>query len=144
MILWDQLFGNIKLKTKRNLKFYRELLKKLPDNWNDEIETFLREIAEEKKDLASRKSSQVFLEYAVKKLPEILGGSADLTPSNLTFTSSSKSVINGSGNYIHYGVREFGMSAIMNGITLYGLNIPYGATFLVFQIILEMLLDSPH
>ena len=80
---------------------------------NNEIETFLKEIAAEKKDLASRKSSQVFLEYAVKKLPEILGGSADLTPSNLTFTSSSKSIINGTGNYIHYGVREFGMSAII-------------------------------
>ena len=75
-------------------------------------------------------------------MPEILGGSADLTPSNLTFTSSSKSIINGSGNYIHYGVREFGMSAIMNGITLYGLNIPYGQHFLFSQIIPETLLDS--
>jgi len=131
---WDQLFAQYKIENKEKFEILQRVIgKKLPDNWDDEIEVFFKEIAEEKKDLASRKSSQVFLEYAVKKLPEILGGSADLTPSNLTFTSSSKSVVNGSGNYIHYGVREFGMSAIMNGITLYGLNIPYGATFLVFS-----------
>ena len=131
---WDQLLNLYKSENKEKFEILQRVItKKLPDNWDVEIETFLKEIAVEKKDLASRKSSQVFLEYAVKKLPELLGGSADLTPSNLTFTSSSKSIINGTGNYIHYGVREFGMSAIMNGITLYGLNIPYGATFLVFS-----------
>ena len=131
---WDELLDIYERENKEKFGILKRVIsRKLPDNWDFEIETLLKEIALEKKDLASRKSSQVFLEYAVKKLPEILGGSADLTPSNLTFTSSSKSIINGSGNYIHYGVREFGMSAIMNGITLYGLNIPYGATFLVFS-----------
>jgi transketolase len=132
--VWDQLLSSYKSENnEKSATLQRVISKKLPDNWDNEIDSFLKEIAEEKKDLASRKSSHVFLEYAVKKLPEIIGGSADLTPSNLTFTSSSKSIVNGSGNYIHYGVREFGMSAIMNGITLYGLNIPYGATFLVFS-----------
>ena len=131
---WDKKLSLYKIDNKEKFEILQRVInKKMPDNWDNEIKMFLKKIAEEKKDLASRKSSQVFLENAVKQLPEIIGGSADLTPSNLTFTSSSKSVVNGSGNYIHYGVREFGMSAIMNGIALYGLNIPYGATFLVFS-----------
>ena len=84
--------------------------------------------------MATRKASQLCLDYFVKKLPELVGGSADLTPSNNTFSkaSSTFSNENPSGNHINYGVREFGMSAIMNGMVLHGGIKPYGATFLVF------------
>ncbi|MGL5309216.1 MAG: transketolase-like TK C-terminal-containing protein, partial [Plesiomonas shigelloides] len=85
--------------------------------------------------IASRKASQNALEAFGKLLPEFMGGSADLAPSNLTMWSGSKSLTGADmgGNYIHYGVREFGMSAIMNGIALHGGFIPYGATFLMFM-----------
>ena len=84
--------------------------------------------------MATRKSSQVCLDFFVKELPELIGGSADLTPSNNTFSKSSTTFSNEnpSGNHINYGVREFGMSAIMNGMVLHGGIKPYGATFLVF------------
>ena len=84
--------------------------------------------------VASRKASQLALEAFTAALPELLGGSADLTGSNLTNWSGSKSVTReGKGNYIHYGVREFGMAAIVNGIALHGGFIPYGGTFLMFS-----------
>ncbi|HDR1845530.1 TPA: transketolase, partial [Pasteurella multocida] len=86
--------------------------------------------------IASRKASQNAIEAYAKLLPEFLGGSADLASSNLTLWSGSKpirAVENADGNYINYGVREFGMSAIMNGIALHGGFIPYGATFLMFM-----------
>ena len=84
--------------------------------------------------MATRKASQVCLDFFVKELPELVGGSADLTPSNNTFSKSSSTFSNQnpSGNHINYGVREFGMSAIMNGMVLHGGIKPYGATFLVF------------
>ena len=84
--------------------------------------------------LATRQASQKILEVHGRLLPELLGGSADLTPSNLTNWSGSKAIVrnDATGNYIHYGVREFGMMAIMNGIALHGGFIPYGGTFLVF------------
>ncbi|SOF00537.1 transketolase [Burkholderia sp. OK233] len=87
--------------------------------------------------MATRKASQKCLELLVDGLPELLGGSADLAPSNLTMVPASRAVIpgsaNGAGNYIHYGVREFGMVAIMNGVALHGGFLPYGGTFLVFS-----------
>ena len=84
--------------------------------------------------IATRKASQNAIEAFAPTLPEFLGGSADLAPSNLTMWSGSKEILaNPNGNYIHYGVREFGMSAIMNGIALHGGFIPYGATFLMFM-----------
>tara|TARA_B100001559_G_C16431002_1_gene589797 strand:- start:346 stop:1278 length:933 start_codon:yes stop_codon:yes gene_type:complete len=84
--------------------------------------------------MATRKASQVCLDFFVKEMPELLGGSADLTPSNNTFSKVSSTFFNDnpSGNHINYGVREFGMSAIMNGMVLHGGVKPYGATFLVF------------
>jgi transketolase len=84
--------------------------------------------------MATRKSSQVCLDFFVKELPELIGGSADLTPSNNTFSKSSTTFSNEnpSGNHINYVVFEFGMSAIMNGMVLHGGIKPYGATFLVF------------
>ncbi|MCX4148228.1 transketolase [Paraburkholderia madseniana] len=87
--------------------------------------------------MATRKASQKCLELLVGRLPELLGGSADLAPSNLTMVSASRALMpdsaNGPGNYIHYGVREFGMVAIMNGAALHGGFLPYGGTFLVFS-----------
>jgi transketolase len=84
--------------------------------------------------MATRKASQVCLDFFVKEMPELVGGSADLTPSNNTFSKSSSTFSNENptGNHINYGVREFGMSAIMNGMVLHGGIKPYGATFLVF------------
>ena len=84
--------------------------------------------------MATRKASKVCLDFFVKEMPELIGGSADLTPSNNTFSDSSSTFSNEnpSGNHINYGVREFGMSAIMNGMVLHGGIKPYGATFLVF------------
>jgi transketolase len=87
--------------------------------------------------MATRKASQKCLDLLVGRLPELLGGSADLAPSNLTMVPASRAVIpdgtTGPGNYIHYGVREFGMVAIMNGVALHGGFLPYGGTFLVFS-----------
>jgi transketolase len=83
--------------------------------------------------IASRKASQDVIEALAPGLPELLGGSADLAGSNLTLWSGSRSVGANGGNYIHYGVREFGMAAIMNGIALHGGFIPYGGTFLTFS-----------
>ena len=85
-------------------------------------------------DIATRKASQIILEELTNKLPELIGGSADLSGSNNTNTSKSISITDDpSGNYIFYGVREFGMNAIMNGISLHGGLIPYAGTFLVFM-----------
>jgi transketolase len=84
--------------------------------------------------VATRKASQSVIEAVAAALPELVGGSADLTGSNLTAWSASRAVHeSGEGNYVHYGVREFGMSAIMNGVALHGGFIPFGGTFLVFS-----------
>ena len=113
----------------------RRVNHRLPDNWLTTINNSLREISGDKKSEATRKSSQTVLNMISSSLPELIGGSADLTGSNNTFSTSSKALNfnDYSGNYLFYGVREFGMSAIMNGIALYGGNIPYGGTFLVFS-----------
>ena len=93
------------------------------------------EVLKENNDsIATRKCSQMILEFLKEHLPELIGGSADLSGSNNTITKASLSVnSNSSGNYIYYGVREFGMNAIMNGMSLHGGIIPYGGTFLVFM-----------
>ena len=84
--------------------------------------------------IATRKASQNALEVLVPALPELVGGSADLTGSNLTMVKASKAIgKEGGGNYLFYGVREFGMGAVMNGLALHGGFIPYGGTFLVFS-----------
>ncbi|EGY29290.1 transketolase [Candidatus Regiella insecticola 5.15] len=114
-------------------EFTRRVQGQLPDDWTMESKKFIETLQNTPADIASRKASQNTLEAFGKILPELLGGSADLTPSNLTNWSGSKPLMaNHDGNYIHYGVREFGMSAIMNGIALHGGFIPYGATFLMF------------
>ena len=105
----------------------------MPANWEAETQKFIAELQANPQKIASRKASQNTLEAYGKMLPEFLGGSADLAPSNLTIWSGSKSIKEDqAGNYIHYGVREFGMTAIANGIAHHGGFVPYPATFLMF------------
>ncbi|NPD07880.1 transketolase-like TK C-terminal-containing protein, partial [Vibrio ostreicida] len=107
----------------------------LPAQWQEKTEQIIADLQANPANIASRKASQNALEAFGAMLPEFLGGSADLAPSNLTMWSGSQSLTadDASGNYIHYGVREFGMTAIMNGIALHGGFVPYGATFLMFM-----------
>ncbi|MEX0423364.1 transketolase [Providencia rettgeri] len=114
-------------------EFTRRMNGELPANFDAEAKQFVENLQQNPANIASRKASQNALEAFGKVLPEFMGGSADLAPSNLTMWSGSKALnVDPAGNYIHYGVREFGMSAIMNGIALHGGFIPYGATFLMF------------
>ncbi|PHM56811.1 transketolase [Xenorhabdus sp. KK7.4] len=114
-------------------EFSRRTSGELPENWEAESKAFIENLQQNPASIASRKASQNALEAFGKVLPEFMGGSADLAPSNLTMWSGSKPLNEvQDGNYIHYGVREFGMSAIMNGIALHGGFVPYGATFLMF------------
>ncbi|OMQ20774.1 transketolase [Serratia oryzae] len=114
-------------------EFKRRMNGELPANWKAEAQTFVEQLQANPANIASRKASQNALEAFGKVLPEFLGGSADLAPSNLTMWSGSKSLSDDpAGNYIHYGVREFGMTAITNGIALHGGFLPYSATFLMF------------
>ncbi|AUV11819.1 MULTISPECIES: transketolase [Aeromonas] len=116
-------------------EFKRRTTGELPANWAAESAKIIETLQANPAKIATRKASQNSLEAFGKLLPEFMGGSADLAPSNLTMWSGSKSLTpeSAAGNYIHYGVREFGMSAIMNGIALHGGFIPYGATFLMFM-----------
>ena len=115
-------------------EFSRRMAGELPQNWRQHADGFLAKINEKAESIASRKASQNAIEALAPALPELIGGSADLAGSNLTLWSGSKSVGKaGGGNYVNYGVREFGMSAIMNGLTLHGGLIPYGGTFLTFS-----------
>ncbi|WP_061292035.1 transketolase [Azotobacter vinelandii] len=113
----------------------RRLAGELPADWGARRDALIAGCQQAARELATRKSSQQVLEALGPLLPELLGGSADLAPSNLTRWSGSRSVGGEApgGNYIHYGVREFGMSAMMNGLALHGGFIPYGGTFLMFM-----------
>lgn len=112
----------------------RRLDHKLPENWPQVVKELLQTTQQAMPEVASRKASQNVLDVIGACVPELLGGSADLTSSNLTSHKNSHNVMPQqlTGNYINYGVREFGMSAIMNGIALHGGFIPYGGTFLTF------------
>ncbi|PST87071.1 transketolase [Photobacterium sp. NCIMB 13483] len=116
-------------------EFTRRMNGGLPANWEAETSKVIADLQANPANIASRKASQNALEAFGKLLPEFMGGSADLAPSNLTMWSGSKSITptDASGNYIHYGVREFGMTAIINGMALHGGFVPYGATFLMFM-----------
>jgi transketolase len=116
-------------------EFKRRVNGELPAEWDEKATQIIADLQANPANIASRKASQNALEAFGAMLPEFLGGSADLAPSNLTMWSGSKSLTaeDASGNYIHYGVREFGMTAIMNGIALHGGFVPYGATFLMFM-----------
>ncbi|EGQ8731817.1 transketolase [Vibrio parahaemolyticus] len=116
-------------------EFKRRVNGELPAEWEEKASQIIADLQANPANIASRKASQNALEAFGQMLPEFMGGSADLAPSNLTMWSGSKSLEadDFSGNYIHYGVREFGMTAIMNGIALHGGFVPYGATFLMFM-----------
>ncbi|MFH6566674.1 MULTISPECIES: transketolase [Pseudomonas] len=113
----------------------RRLSGKLPADFDAKATAYINEVAAKGETIASRKASQNALNAFGPLLPELLGGSADLAGSNLTIWKGCKGVSaeDASGNYVYYGVREFGMSAIMNGVALHGGLVPYGATFLMFM-----------
>jgi transketolase len=116
-------------------EFERRMNGELPAKWSEHAAKAVDAISESAKPMATRKSSQVALEAFAPVLPELVGGSADLTGSNNTLHKYSKLLTpaDASGNYLHYGVREFGMAAMMNGQAAHGGVIPYGGTFLVFS-----------
>ncbi|WP_179038288.1 transketolase [Limnobaculum xujianqingii] len=132
---WDKQFAAYRAAhPELAAEFTRRVSGQLPAQWQAESQKFIENLQANPANIASRKASQNALEAFGKVLPEFLGGSADLAPSNLTMWSGSKSIVDDlAGNYIHYGVREFGMSAMMNGIALHGGFVPYGATFLMFM-----------
>lgn len=115
-------------------EFLRRMAGQLPENFPKLADSAVAQIASESASVASRKASERSLEAFGALLPEFIGGSADLTGSNNTWFSGSKTIVpdDASGNYVNYGVREFGMGAMMNGLALHGGLIPYGGTFLVF------------
>jgi transketolase len=117
------------------VEFARRLSGDLPEDFAVKADDYIRQLQDDGATIASRKASQNTLNAFGPLLPELLGGSADLAGSNLTIWGGSKGVTNSdaSGNYLYYGVREFGMSAMMNGMALHGGFIPYGATFLIFM-----------
>jgi len=115
-------------------EFKRRMAGELPANWKAHCEAVLAEVDGKAETIATRKASQNMIEALAPVLPELIGGSADLASSNLTQWSGSKAVgREGGGNYIFFGVREFGMAGIVNGLSLHGGLVPYDATFLVFS-----------
>ena len=131
---WEEKFA--KLDEKKSTELKRVLANDLPADFQKKLELFKQKVFLEKPKQATRKSSQNVLEFITAELPEFIGGSADLTESVLTKTPSTKQAINKddfSGRYIHYGIREHAMGALMNGITLHGGLATYGGTFLVFS-----------
>ncbi|WP_242209570.1 MULTISPECIES: transketolase [unclassified Pseudomonas] len=133
---WDQRFAaySAAFPTEAN-ELVRRLSGELPADFSEKASAYIAEVAAKGETIASRKASQNTLNAFGPLLPELLGGSADLAGSNLTLWKGCKGVSaeDASGNYMYYGVREFGMTAIMNGVTLHGGLVPYGATFLMFM-----------
>ena len=132
---WNELLKSYKQKySQKSKELQRRIDGDLPEGFESNFKDFLSECDSKNSPMATRKASKACLDFFVKQVPELIGGSADLTPSNNTFSASSSTFSNEnpSGNHINYGVREFGMSAIMNGMVLHGGIKPYGATFLVF------------
>ncbi|WP_096700973.1 transketolase [Magnetospirillum sp. 15-1] len=127
---WEKRFNAYGAKA----EFERANAGKLPEAWKQTVSAFKQKVSAEQPKWATRKASQEVLEALTPAIPEMIGGSADLTHSNLTITKATKPVSarDFSGRYIHYGVREHGMAAIMNGLSLHGGFIPYGGTFLIF------------
>src|SRR5690554_4524712 len=124
-----------KAEPKLAAEFKRRMAGELPAGFAEKAQAYIQECQDKGETIASRKASQNSLNAYGPLLPELMGGSADLAGSNLTIWSGCKGVSkeDASGNYIYYGVREFGMAAIMNGIALHGGFVPYGATFLIFM-----------
>ena len=133
---WDQRFAAYSAEHPELAnELIRRMSGELPADFAEKADAYIAEVDAKGETIASRKASQNALNAFGPLLPEFLGGSADLAGSNLTIWKGCKSLTaeNFSGNYLHYGVREFGMSAIMNGIALHGGFVPYGATFLIFM-----------
>lgn len=132
---WAQKFAEYSQKyVTEAAEFSRRMAGELPANWQSHIDGVINQVNAKEETIASRKASQNAIEGIAPVLPEMIGGSADLAGSNLTIWSGSKGVSHDTGgNYVYYGVREFGMSAMMNGMSLHGGIIPYGATFLMFS-----------
>ncbi len=132
---WNETFAAYKAANPAQAaEFERRMVGDLPADWAETADAFIAQVAEKAASIPSRKASQQSIEGYAGSLPEFFGGSADLSPSNLTTWSNSKSIVDdAAGNYLSYGVREFGMSAMMNGMTLHGGFIPFGATFLMFS-----------
>ena len=132
---WKKLFSAYEAQHPREAaEFRRRTAGGLPADFRAQADTLMKETDAKAETVATRKASQNALELLVAALPEMIGGSADLTGSNLTFVKASKAIgREGGGNYVFYGVREFGMCAVMNGLALHGGFIPYGGTFLVFS-----------
>ncbi|MEE9575593.1 MAG: transketolase [Gammaproteobacteria bacterium] len=133
---WNKKFSIYKEKyPQQAAEFTRRIKGELPENWSEASANYIKETAEAGESMASRQASQKALDGYGALLPELIGGSADLAGSNLTLWSGSRGIDgeSGAGNYIYYGVREFAMCAINNGLTLHGGFIPYGATFLIFS-----------
>ncbi|MFK8259999.1 transketolase [Erwinia sp. AnSW2-5] len=131
---WDAKFAAYKTAyPELAAEYTRRMTGGMPENWQAETQKYIEQLQANPQKIASRKASQNALEAYGPLLKEFLGGSADLAPSNLTIWSGSKSIKEDlAGNYIHYGVREFGMTAIANGLAHHGGFIPYTATFLMF------------
>jgi len=132
---WNQLFAKYrKQHPELAAEFLRRLGGTLPAGFHERVQALAAKTKEKAENIASRKASQNAIEGLAPALPELIGGSADLAGSNLTLWSGSKAMTRTeAGNYVFYGVREFGMSAIMNGLALHGGFIPYGGTFLTFS-----------
>lgn len=133
---WQQLFARYSAAhPELAAEFSRRVAGQLPEGWAVQSQAYIEQLQANPATIATRKASQNALNAFGPLLPEFMGGSADLAGSNLTIWSGSKPLTaqDASGNYIYYGVREFGMSAIMNGIALHGGFVPYGATFLMFM-----------
>jgi len=133
---WNALFAKYKSgQPELAAEFTRRITGELPADWLDHARAYVRKLQADGPVVASRKASQMALDAFGPKLPELIGGSADLAGSNLTIWKGSKDVnsSDAAANYVYYGVREFGMTAISNGLALHGGFIPYDATFLVFS-----------
>ena len=132
---WDEVVKKYQEKyPDESIELHRRIKGQMPESFEENFKAFLDDCNLNNPSMATRKASKACLDFFVKEMPELIGGSADLTPSNNTYSASSSTFSNKnpSGNHINYGVREFGMSAIMNGMVLHGGIKPYGATFLVF------------
>jgi transketolase len=133
--LWNNKFAEYaKAHPQLAAEFKRRMAGELPANWKQHVADSLAAVNAKGETVATRKASQIAINALAKVLPEFLGGSADLTGSNLTNWEGCHPIRHGNpGNYIHYGVREFGMAAIMNGVALHGGLLPFGGTFLMFS-----------
>ena len=132
---WNEEFKNYTNKYPVDAEeLKRRISSNLPEEWLEKSQAYIKSCNEKEEVIATRKASQNCIEAYAQILPEMIGGSADLGASNLTLWSGSKEIKEfTNGNYINYGVREFGMSAIMNGLSAHGGFIPYGGTFLTFS-----------